>query len=123
MGYELRPCKRCGLIGKVMYQTYSDGTEDYWVVCTNRFCEEETGAYETQGAAAEEWNEPSEEQLLHAEVDKLHKKVEMMMEALQNIDQSACYPADVQPDLPPGDLWALIERIHDIAYKAIKGDE
>ena len=71
MGDELRPCKRCGASGKAMYQMYSDGTEDYWVVCNNRFCGEETATHETQEAAIGEWNEPSEEQLLRAEVERL----------------------------------------------------
>ena len=53
---------------------------------------------------------------MQAEVDRLRG-------ALQLIDQLACYPADVQPDLPLGDYYALIERIHDIAYKAIKDGE
>ena len=75
---ELKPCKRCGASGKAMYQIYSDGTEDYWVVCMNRFCGEETGTHETQEAATREWNEPSEEQLLRAEVERLRAQIEAM---------------------------------------------
>jgi len=60
---------------------------------------------------------------MQAEITRLRKQVEVLKAALQDIDQSACYPADVQPDLPPGNLWALIDRIHDIAYKAMKGGQ
>ena len=118
---ELKPCKRCGASGRAMSLTHKDGPTYYWVECVNEYCGEVTGTYEKPEDAIESWNEPSEEQLLRAEVERLRAQIEAMMDALQTIDQSACYPADVQPDLPRGDAWALIERIHDIAYKAMKG--
>ena len=73
------------------------------------------------GLAKEIVNCHTDTMLMQSKIDHLRAQVDVMMDALQTIDQSACYPADVQPDLPRGDAWALIERIHDIAYKAMKG--
>ena len=68
MSEELKPCKRCNRRGKLHNHPYTDGTTDYWVQCMSDGCREETGSYDTPEAAIAEWNEPSEEQKLHAEL-------------------------------------------------------
>ena len=71
MSDELKPCKRCGKKGIAESHSYPDGTTDYWIYCINEYCHEETPYYDTPEDAAKEWNKPSEEQILYAEVERL----------------------------------------------------
>ena len=78
MSDELKPCKRCGASGRAMSLTHKDGPTYYWVECVNEYCGEVTGTYEKPEDAIESWNEPSEEQLLRAEVERLRAQIEAM---------------------------------------------
>ena len=74
MSEELKQsCKWCGALstGRLDHHTYPSNVTTYWVTCINSECSGMTPMFETQEDAIKSWNEPTEEQMLRAELADL----------------------------------------------------
>ena len=84
----------------------NDGADDYAIIANGQIIAE------TFGRTNVDNYEPSlDNARLIVQSPKMH-------EALIMIDQIACYPADVVPEITPGDINALLDKIHQIAFEA-----